>query len=65
MIVCNGMAWYWPESSHSGLRPKAEGHNGWLKVNTKGIPLQATINLFIQWLLGLTLATGFNPAKAP
>ena len=31
-----------------------------MKVNTLAIPLQATINLFINWLLGLTLTPGLT-----
>ena len=38
-----------------GPRPKAKGHYGCPKVDTLAIPLQATINLFINWLLDLTL----------
>ena len=33
-----------------------------LEVNTWALPLEATINLFINWLLGLTLISGFNQA---
>ena len=58
MIACSGM--YWPEGSHNGPRPKAEGHYACTKVNTKAVPLQATINLFINWLLGLTLTSGLT-----
>ena len=32
----------------------------WPLVNTKAVPLQATINLFINWLLGLTLTPGLT-----
>ena len=42
--------------------PKAEGHYECPKVNTWAIPLQATINLFINWLLELTLIPRFNQA---
>ena len=37
------MRWYWPEGNHNGPRPKAEGHYGYPKVNTKAISLQTTI----------------------
>ena len=53
---------YWPEGSHNGLRPKAKGHYGCPKLNTKAIPIQITINLFINWLLDLTLTPLFNQA---
>ena len=46
---------YWPQGSYNGPRLKAEGHYGCPKVNTYAIPLQTTINLFINWLLGLNL----------
>ena len=32
MNASSGMAWYWPEGSHNGPRPKAEGHYGCPKV---------------------------------
>ena len=40
----------------------AEGHYGCPKVNTLAIPLQATINVLINWLLELTLIPGFCQA---
>ena len=55
--------WYWPEGSHNGLRLKAAGHYGCPKVNTMTMPLQSTINLFIIWVIGLTLNPGFNQAN--
>ena len=48
MIACSGMA--------SVLAIPY----GYPKVNTKVIPPQATINLFINWLLGLTLTPGLT-----
>ena len=36
------------------------GHYGCPKVNTQAIPLQATFNFFINWLLGLTSSPGFE-----
>ena len=51
MIAYVVWPWYWPEGSHYGQRPKAEGHYGCPKVNTNATPLQTTINLFINWLL--------------
>ena len=42
-------------NNNNGPRPKAKGHYGCPKVDTLAIPLQATINLFINWLLDLTL----------
>ena len=64
MIACSasGWSWYWAEGSHNGPKPKAESHYGCPKVNTKAIPLQATINLFINWLLDFTLIPRFNQA---
>ena len=50
MIAGSIWPWYWPE-----------GHYGCPKGNTKAIPLQATINLFI-WLLELTLIPRFYQA---
>ena len=41
---------------------KAEGHYGSPKVNAYSILLHATLNLFINWLLGLTLIPRFNQA---
>ena len=43
-------------------RPKAHGHDGCDKVNTKAISIQANINLLFYWLLGFTLTSGFNQA---
>ena len=40
----------------------ASGHYGCPQANTKAIPLQATINLFTNWLLGSTWIPGFNQA---
>ena len=38
--------WYWPEGNNNP-KAEAEGHYGCPKVNTKTIPLQASINVFI------------------
>ena len=51
MIACSGWPGYWPEGVHNGPRPKAEDHYGCLKVNI-ATQLQATINLYVSWLLG-------------
>ena len=50
--------WYWPEGSHKGRGSL------WVPEGqyTKAIPLQATINLFINWLLDLTLIPRFKQA---
>ena len=48
MIACSSMA----------LVLAIIGHYGCLKVNI--MQLQATMNLFINWLLGLTLTPRFN-----
>ena len=50
------LKWYCPEGSHYRLRPKA------IMVARRSIPLQATLNLIIKWLLGSTLTPGFNQA---
>ena len=55
MIACRGMALALPEGSHNG-------HYVCLKVNIWAIPLQATINLCINWLLDFTLIPRFNQA---
>ena len=44
MIACSGMVLV---LAHIGPRQKAEGHYGCPQTNTKAIPLQATINLFL------------------
>ena len=53
------MALILAEGSRNVPRLKGEGHYDCPKVNTKAIPLQATIHLFNNWLLGLTLTPIF------
>ena len=63
MIACIVVRpWYWPEGNHNSPRQKAKGHYGCSKVNTKAIPLQTTINVFTNWLLGSALNPEFNQA---
>ena len=51
IIACNGMGLVLADCSHNGPRPKDEGHYSCLKANTKAIPIQATINLFIKAII--------------
>ena len=51
MIACGGMALVLALGQPNGPKPKNEGHYSCLKVNTKAIQLQATINLFIKAII--------------
>ena len=59
MTACDGMTMV-----NAAITAQAEGLVPLKlpKINTKAIPLQPTIHLFINWLIGLTFIPGVNQA---